>query len=215
MNTSDTQHVNKAHAAAGLSPAESQLLQSSLLAMAQGNSAASEPPALASTPTLTVLLQALKRRWHVALGLACLAATLMGLGVFTLMPPRYHASIRLRVAARVPGSEDIEFPIFKANMEALVKSPLVINNALNDKTDDGREVKDLEIVKSKGMAQITDTSAIEKIVDQVLAANAQAMTDYRGGKTKLFGFFVGQVMKASKGQANPEMVNQILLKKLG
>lgn len=72
-----------------------------------------------------------------------------------------------------------------------------------------------EIVKSKGMAQITDTSAIEKIVDQVMAANAQAVADYRGGKTKLFGFFVGQVMKASKGQANPEMVNEILQKKLG
>jgi aspartyl-tRNA(Asn)/glutamyl-tRNA(Gln) amidotransferase subunit B len=72
-----------------------------------------------------------------------------------------------------------------------------------------------EIVKSKGMAQITDTSAIEKIVDDVMAANAQAVADYKGGKTKLFGFFVGQVMKASKGQANPEMVNQILQKKLG
>ena len=71
-----------------------------------------------------------------------------------------------------------------------------------------------EIVKSKGMSQITDSSAIEKIVDDVMAANAQAVADYRGGKTKLFGFFVGQVMKASKGQANPEMVNQILQAKL-
>jgi aspartyl-tRNA(Asn)/glutamyl-tRNA(Gln) amidotransferase subunit B len=71
-----------------------------------------------------------------------------------------------------------------------------------------------EIVKSKGMSQITDTSAIEKIVDDVMSANAAAVTDYRGGKTKLFGFFVGQVMKASKGQANPEMVNQVLQTKL-
>ena len=71
-----------------------------------------------------------------------------------------------------------------------------------------------EIVKSKGMSQITDTGAIEKIVDEVMAANAQAVTDYRGGKTKLFGFFVGAVMKASKGQANPEMVNQVLQTKL-
>jgi len=71
-----------------------------------------------------------------------------------------------------------------------------------------------EIVKSKGMSQITDSSAIEKIVDDVLAQSAQAVADYRGGKTKLFGFFVGQVMKASKGQANPEMVNQILQAKL-
>jgi aspartyl-tRNA(Asn)/glutamyl-tRNA(Gln) amidotransferase subunit B len=71
-----------------------------------------------------------------------------------------------------------------------------------------------EIVKAKGMSQITDTSAIEKIVDEVMAANATAVADYRGGKVKLFGFFVGQVMKASKGQANPEMVNQILTAKL-
>lgn len=71
-----------------------------------------------------------------------------------------------------------------------------------------------EIVKASGMSQITDSSAIEKIVDDVLAQSAQAVADYRGGKTKLFGFFVGQVMKASKGQANPEMVNQILLVKL-
>ncbi|HMN70028.1 MAG TPA: Asp-tRNA(Asn)/Glu-tRNA(Gln) amidotransferase subunit GatB, partial [Bdellovibrionales bacterium] len=71
-----------------------------------------------------------------------------------------------------------------------------------------------EIVKSKGMSQITDSAAIEKIVDQVMGANAQAVADYRGGKDKLFGFFVGQVMKASKGQANPEMVNQVLIKKL-
>lgn len=71
-----------------------------------------------------------------------------------------------------------------------------------------------EIVKSKGMSQITDTSAIEKLVDDVMAANAQAVADYRGGKQKLFGFFVGAVMKASKGQANPEMVNQTLQAKL-
>ncbi|MGZ3721675.1 MAG: Asp-tRNA(Asn)/Glu-tRNA(Gln) amidotransferase subunit GatB, partial [Bdellovibrionales bacterium] len=71
-----------------------------------------------------------------------------------------------------------------------------------------------DIVKASGMSQITDTSSIEKIVDDVMAASAQAVADYRGGKTKLFGFFVGQVMKASKGQANPEMVNQILQAKL-
>lgn len=70
------------------------------------------------------------------------------------------------------------------------------------------------IVQEKGMSQITDTSAIEKIVDEVMAANAQAVADYRSGKTKLFGFFVGQVMKASKGQANPEAVNTVLQSKL-
>ncbi|MGE4134062.1 MAG: Asp-tRNA(Asn)/Glu-tRNA(Gln) amidotransferase subunit GatB [Bdellovibrionales bacterium] len=71
-----------------------------------------------------------------------------------------------------------------------------------------------EIVKSKGMTQISDSGALEKIVDTVMTANASAVAEYRGGKQKLFGFFVGQVMKASKGQANPEMVNQILQTKL-
>jgi aspartyl-tRNA(Asn)/glutamyl-tRNA(Gln) amidotransferase subunit B len=64
------------------------------------------------------------------------------------------------------------------------------------------------------LSQITDSSAIEKIVDDILAANAAQVADYRGGKTKLFGFFVGQIMKASKGQANPDMVNALLKKKL-
>lgn len=71
-----------------------------------------------------------------------------------------------------------------------------------------------EIVKAKGLVQITDTSAIEKIIDDVIAANPQQTADYRGGRVKLFGFFVGAVMKASKGQANPETVNQLLTKKL-
>lgn len=70
------------------------------------------------------------------------------------------------------------------------------------------------VIKEKNLVQVTDTGAIEKIVDEVLAANAQQVADYRGGRTKLFGFFVGAVMKASKGQANPDAVNKILLDKL-
>jgi aspartyl-tRNA(Asn)/glutamyl-tRNA(Gln) amidotransferase subunit B len=62
--------------------------------------------------------------------------------------------------------------------------------------------------------QITDTAAIEKIIDEVLAANPKQVEQYRGGKTTVIGFFVGQVMKASRGQANPGMVNQLLEKKL-
>ncbi len=70
------------------------------------------------------------------------------------------------------------------------------------------------IVKEKGLVQVSDTGAIEKIIDEVLAANQSQVADYRGGRTKLFGFFVGAVMKASKGQANPDMVNKILTEKL-
>ena len=71
-----------------------------------------------------------------------------------------------------------------------------------------------KIVEEKGLVQVTDTGAIEKIIDDVLAAEAGQVEAYRSGKDKLFGFFVGQVMKASKGKANPALVNEILLKKL-
>lgn len=70
------------------------------------------------------------------------------------------------------------------------------------------------IIKDKGLGQVSDAGALGKIIDEVIAANAGQVADYRGGKVKLFGFFVGAVMKASKGQANPEMVNQLLTEKL-
>ncbi len=63
--------------------------------------------------------------------------------------------------------------------------------------------------------QSSDTSALEKIIDEVMAANPKQLEQYRGGKTTMLGFFVGQVMKASKGQANPKLVNELLAKKLG
>ena len=70
------------------------------------------------------------------------------------------------------------------------------------------------IIEAQGLKQVTDTGAIEKIVDAVIAANPQQLADYRSGKDKLFGFFVGQVFKASQGKANPDQVNAILKAKL-
>ena len=70
------------------------------------------------------------------------------------------------------------------------------------------------IIKAKGLKQISDAGAIEKIVDQVLAANAKQVEDYRGGKGKAFNSLVGQVMKATQGKANPAQVNEILKRKL-
>jgi aspartyl-tRNA(Asn)/glutamyl-tRNA(Gln) amidotransferase subunit B len=70
------------------------------------------------------------------------------------------------------------------------------------------------IIEEKGLKQVTDTGAIETIVDEIIAANPGQVEEYRGGKEKVFGFFVGQVMKASKGKANPAAVNELLLKKL-
>jgi len=72
-----------------------------------------------------------------------------------------------------------------------------------------------EIIEAKGLMQITDSSAIEAIVDKVIAANPGQVAEYKAGKDKLIGFFVGQVMKETGGKANPGQVNQILKKKLG
>ncbi len=71
-----------------------------------------------------------------------------------------------------------------------------------------------KIVKDKGLVQITDTSAIEGIVDEVIAKNQKAVEEYKAGKKKAIGALVGQIMKATKGKANPQMVNEMLSKKL-
>jgi aspartyl-tRNA(Asn)/glutamyl-tRNA(Gln) amidotransferase subunit B len=70
------------------------------------------------------------------------------------------------------------------------------------------------VIAAKGLAQVSDADALETEVDRVLEANPKEVAAYRGGKTKLMGFFVGQVMRATRGQANPKMVNSILKRKL-
>jgi aspartyl-tRNA(Asn)/glutamyl-tRNA(Gln) amidotransferase subunit B len=70
------------------------------------------------------------------------------------------------------------------------------------------------IIAERGLTQITDSSAIEQAIDAVIAANPKQLADYRGGKDKLFGFFVGQVMKATQGKANPAQLNDLLKAKL-
>ncbi|MBB3900151.1 Asp-tRNA(Asn)/Glu-tRNA(Gln) amidotransferase subunit GatB [Roseococcus suduntuyensis] len=71
------------------------------------------------------------------------------------------------------------------------------------------------IVEERGLRQVTDTGAIEAAVDAIMAANADKVAEYRGGKDKLFGFFVGQTMKAMAGKGNPALVNDVLKQKLG
>jgi aspartyl-tRNA(Asn)/glutamyl-tRNA(Gln) amidotransferase subunit B len=71
-----------------------------------------------------------------------------------------------------------------------------------------------QIINAEGLKQVTDTGAIEGLVDEVIAANPDQVAEYLGGKDKLIGFFVGKVMQASQGKANPGMVNQLLKKKL-
>ena len=98
---------------------------------------------------------------------------------------------------------------------------------IKDNTISGKIAKDVfadmmatgkdasKIVDEKGLKQVTDSGAIEKIVDEVIAENPDNVAAYKGGKDKLFGFFVGQVLKKSGGKANPDMVNDLLKKKLG
>ena len=72
-----------------------------------------------------------------------------------------------------------------------------------------------QIIQAKGLKQMNDTSALEAIIDQVLADNAENVAQFRAGKEKAFNALVGQAMKASKGLANPAQVNEMLKKKLG
>ena len=72
-----------------------------------------------------------------------------------------------------------------------------------------------EIVEERGLKQVSDSGEIEALIDTIIAGNADKVEEYKSGKDKLFGFFVGQVMKASQGKANPKVVNEILREKLG
>jgi len=98
---------------------------------------------------------------------------------------------------------------------------------IDDKTISGKAAKEVldylmeneasvdDVIEKLGLKQVTDMGAIEKMCDEIIGANEDKAEQYRGGKEKLFGFFVGQVMKASKGSANPQAVNEILKAKLG
>jgi aspartyl-tRNA(Asn)/glutamyl-tRNA(Gln) amidotransferase subunit B len=72
-----------------------------------------------------------------------------------------------------------------------------------------------QVIDARGLRQITDSGAIEQAIDAIMAANPKQLAEYRSGKDKLFGFFVGQVMKATQGKANPAQLNELLKRKLG
>lgn len=100
-------------------------------------------------------------------------------------------------------------------------------NFITDGTISGKQAKDVlpimfeegktanEIIKEKGLMQISNPFEIEKIIEDVLAKNAEKVAEYKSGKIKLFGFFTGEVMKASGGKVNPALTNKILTEKLG
>jgi aspartyl-tRNA(Asn)/glutamyl-tRNA(Gln) amidotransferase subunit B len=113
----------------------------------------------------------------------------------------------------------VDFPVVPAHLAEMI-------NMIVDGTISGKIAKDVfeemlktkepprAIVERKGLVQVSDTAALEGIVDQVLEQNAGQVAAFLGGKTQLFGFLVGESMKATKGKGNPKIVNELLRKKL-
>jgi aspartyl-tRNA(Asn)/glutamyl-tRNA(Gln) amidotransferase subunit B len=129
--------------------------------------------------------------------------------------------LTVELLARMKGDVNISNTLVNAKkLGTLVKR-------IEDQTVSGKAAKEVldylmeneigvdEAIEKLGLKQVTDMGAIEAICDEIIAANPEKVEQYKGGKEKLFGFFVGQVMKASQGSANPQAVNQILKAKLG
>ncbi|MCA8907879.1 MAG: Asp-tRNA(Asn)/Glu-tRNA(Gln) amidotransferase subunit GatB [Rhodospirillaceae bacterium] len=117
------------------------------------------------------------------------------------------------------GKDIGDSPVTAAQLGGLVDliaddtiSGRIAKDVFADMLETGRDAD--AIVEAKGLKQVTDTGAIAAVIDQVLAEQADKVAEYRSGKDKLFGFFVGQTMKKSGGKANPAAVNQILKQKL-
>ncbi len=127
--------------------------------------------------------------------------------------------LSVELAGRMSGGEAIDSKVSPLTLSKLVKrikdgtiSGKAAKDVLDELVENGGDVD--TIIEKKGLKQISDDSAIEKMVDEVLAKNSDKVDEYKAGKEKLFGFFVGQVMKASRGSANPAKVNEILKNKL-
>lgn len=141
-----------------------------------------------------------------------------------------HTSAKPKLAANWIGSELLG--ILKTDNLSIKQSPISAEQLaglltrIDDNTISGKIAKDVfadmfagggnadEIIEKKGLKQITDAGAIEKIINDVIANSPSQLEQYRSGKNKLFGYFVGQTMKATQGKANPAQVNELLKKKL-
>ena len=117
------------------------------------------------------------------------------------------------------GKEIGESPVPSSYLAELLKliddgviSGKIAKTVFEDMAQTGKAPKD--IVEEKGLVQMNDASAIEKIVDNIIAKHPGQVEQFKSGKTKLMGFFVGQVMKETKGKANPKIVNELFTQKL-
>jgi len=122
-------------------------------------------------------------------------------------------------ALKRDGLEITHSPVSSERLAGLVKR--IVDNTISGKI--AKEVFEAmwqgegdadAIIEAKGLKQITDTGAIEKIIDDIIAANPDQLAQYRSGKDKLFSFFIGQAMKATQGKANPQQLNDLLKQKL-
>lgn len=137
--------------------------------------------------------------------------------------PKLSANWMLTEILRVLKEKNIgieQFSVSSENIAKLIK--LIKSNVISSKiAKEVFEILQVEnkdpkiIVKEKGLIQITDNSEIEKIVEQVLEENQQSVEDYKAGKSNALKYLVGQAMKLSRGKANPQMINELILKKLG
>jgi aspartyl-tRNA(Asn)/glutamyl-tRNA(Gln) amidotransferase subunit B len=126
----------------------------------------------------------------------------------------------LRARGWVPEISGITYrrvsPLALAHLVALVEngtiSGKIAKTVFEDMIETGRMPE--EVIKEKGLAQITDAEALETLAREIMAAHPKEVADYQAGKTKLLGFFVGQLMRQTKGQANPQLANEIFQKLL-
>ncbi len=127
--------------------------------------------------------------------------------------------IMTEVLRRVEDTEEFKVPFSVDDFIELlkaIKSDTINNNSgkkvLREMFETSK--KPMEIIKEQGLSQITDTSEIETIVDRIISANPKSIEDYKAGKTRVLGFLVGLVMKESRGKANPQIVNQLIMQKI-
>ena len=147
------------------------------------------------------------------------------------IPPTRASTASMR--PRVFPAEDVVLRALNAAGKSMADSPVPAEalgglvKLITDGTLTGKLAKEVfakmfesgrsarEIVDAEGLKQISDEDALRKLVDEVIAGNPKQVETYRKGKTGVLGFFVGQIMKATRGQANPKIVNELLKKALG
>jgi aspartyl-tRNA(Asn)/glutamyl-tRNA(Gln) amidotransferase subunit B len=113
-----------------------------------------------------------------------------------------------------------DFPVSPGHLAAMVNliaDGVISGKIAKDVFDEMLKTKEHPkiIVERKGLVQVSDAGELEKIIDEILVRNGGQLEEYRKGKKQLLGFFVGETMKATKGKANPKIVNEILKRKLG